>query len=385
MAVVQFACSAIKGVAIMRRTLGVFCGTVLLTCLSVEAVSGVLDPRRGIPDCPALDDGQRLQLSPPLAPVSFVSNVDYSDPVFLSAAKRAKNVASYFENAGLYKPGRASYDGIGPMDGISIGQMQWNWKDSKGTLVYEFFKPIPNALLDDTSDPQLKADLATLASFARSGSGISDAKKVISRWQSYIDKQTSPLAKWLRSNGVKKYQDELVERRFGLVLRLAKTWMQDRQYDDEHFERVLTTLANFNIHAGLSPDRRGLRDVWAPQVDSFVSALGNDRNKIFKYVLDWMRSCKPAHIKMTKKKDAFGYPGGLKGNIEIWGDPTFISSLSKEQVDLFAYAFIYATRSNTQWSTFPKGYSQLDVLQRAGVIILDKGTALAADWDPSKF
>lgn len=343
-----------------------------------------LDPRQGLPACPALDNGARLQLSPPLAEVDFVEDVDYTDPIFISAAVTAQNIASYFENAQHYVPGQASYDGIGALDDISIGQMQWNWKGGNGTLSSEFFKDIPNELLDDTTDAQLSADLATLARFANEQSGRQAAEQVIGHWQAYVDDRDSPLAEWLRSDGVRQHQDALVERRLGAALRLARTWMRDRNYGEAQLERVLTTFANFNIHTGLRPLQDGLRDVWAPQVASFMAALDNDRTQIFDFVIDWMRSCE--NVNVTKKKDAFGDPSrNLEGNVDKWRDPALIAALSDEQVELFAYAFVYATRSDTQFGAFPKGYSQLDVLQRAGVIVLDVGTALGADWDPSIF
>jgi len=346
--------------------------------------AATLDPRQGLPACPALNNGARLQLSPPLAQIDFVEDVDYTDPIFISAAVTAQNIASYFENAQHYVPGQASYDGIGALDDISIGQMQWNWKGGNGTLTSEFFISIPDELLDDTPDAQLSADLSILAQYAKQLSGRQEAEQVISRWQAYVDDRESPLAVWLRSDGVRQHQDALVERRLGAALRLARTWMRDRNYDDTEFERVLTTFANFNIHTGLRPLQNGLRDVWAPQVEGFMAALDNDRTKIFDYVIDWMRSCENANV--TKKNDAFGDPSrNLIGNIDKWRDPDLIAALSDEQVDLFAYAFVYATRSDTQFGSFPKGYSQLDVLQRAGVIVLDQGTALGADWDPSIF
>ncbi len=346
--------------------------------------SDAFDPRDGIPSCPALDDGDRLTLHPSLGTVDFITDVNYGDPAFIAGAVTAQNVASYFENAQHYKPGQASYDGIGPLDDISIGQMQWNWKGGAGTLTKEFFKDIPEALLDDTNDAQLKQDLAALALYAKDQSNRQAAEDVVTRWQAFVDDADSPLAQWLRSEGVKAHQDALVEKRLGAALQLAKTWMHDRGYSDEHFERTLVTFANFNIHTGLRPMQNGLRDLWAPQLEFFASALDNDRNKIFAYVTDWMRACENANV--TKKQDAFGVEAwGVKGNIEKWSNSAFIAGLTDEQVDLFAYSFLYATRSDTQFGSFPKGYSQLDVLQRAGVIVLDVGTALGADWDPSNF
>lgn len=361
--------------------------------LAYQTQAGSLDPVAGLPSCPALDKGERLDLTPQLDDdINFVSSVDYKNPAFLEASRRARNIASYFEYSAAYVQG-GSYDGVGPLDGISIGQMQWNWKGSKGTLVGEFFEPIPDDLVNEATSHQLRNQLNTMIEYARSrtSSNRDKAQKVVEAWGEYINvnnpKNDSVLAMWLRSPKVRSYQDKLVEDRLGAALIVARTWMRDAGYGEDQFERVVTTFANFNIHAGLRPSLEGLRGVWIPQVQHFKAALGNDRERIFRFVVDWMKSCENVDD-MTKKGDALGVPHwGVDGNISQWSSKEFIQSLSDEQVDLFSYAFVYATRSNTEdkKKDYQRGYSQLDVFQRGAVILLGKGRAQGQQWDSSRY
>jgi hypothetical protein len=96
-----------------------------------------------------------------------------------------------------------------------------------------------------------------------------------------------------------------------------------------------------------------------------------------------MKSCDT--LEMNGRADAFDD----NGNVAQWGNAQLIDSLSEEQVDLFVYAFLYATRSNTDYKrgdvTRVKGYSQLDVLNRAGVIVLGAGKARGSKFDWARF
>jgi hypothetical protein len=374
---------------VVFRRIGI--GSLLCLLLAYQAQAGSLNPGDGLPNCPALDNGERLDLRPQLSgDIDFVSSVDFKNPAFLKASRQARNIASYFEHGAAYIRG-GSYDGIGPLDNISIGQMQWNWKGSKGTLIGEFFKPIPDGLVNETTDPKLRNQLRAMIRYARSrnSSNRSEAEKVVKIWGDYVNVNSphndSVLAMWLRSPKVRAYQDKLVKDRIGDALVVARTWMRDAGYGEDQFERVMTTFANFNIHAGLRPSIEGLRGVWVPQVRQFKAALGNDRERIFQFVIDWMKSCENV-ADMTKKGDALGVPHwGVDGNILQWSSKEFIQSLSDEQVDLFSYAFVYATRSNTEFAGRQRGYSQLDAFQRGAVILLGKGRALGEQWDSSRY
>lgn len=347
----------------------------------------VLDPTKGIPSCPALYSGKRLILKPPFSGAKFVdaSEVNHEDPAFLAASRIARNVVSYFEDDRRYiRNGGPPYDSVSGVDDLSIGQLQWNWKGGRGTLVAEFFRKLPPSLVD-TPNPELKHHLFSLRRYAMNSNpqNLPDAKAAVEHWRTEIATTASPLRAWLRSSAVARYQDSLIAERHHKAHILAKTWMRDRQYPDQVFEKVVILFINFNVNAGLYPSRGGLRGVWVDQVDSFVSDFNGDRKRIFQYILDWMKSCDT--LEMNGRADAFDD----NGNVAQWGNAQLIDSLSEEQVDLFVYAFLYATRSNTDYKrgdvTRVKGYSQLDVLNRAGVIVLGAGKARGSKFDWARF
>ncbi|HUF57468.1 MAG TPA: hypothetical protein VMM55_13000 [Thermohalobaculum sp.] len=338
------------------------------------------DASAGIPNCPALYRGERLLLSPPLGQVSFRNPAE--PPPALAAAAALRTV-SFFENAGSLQHGVSAYDAIGALDDLSLGRLQWNWKGGRGTLVTEFFAGLEPAVLAATRDADLASELMMLVRFSRGQAHVDDAGAVIAKWRAYIDRPSSVLADWLASVEVAAYQDVLIARRLEQAAILAETWMSERGYPPQTYPVVLALFTNFNVHTGLSANAGSLRGVWTPQLDRFLSSLGHDSERIMGFILDWMRSCEDANV--TKKTDAFGAGAGVPGNVDIWSAPDFISSLSGMQVDLMAYVFLYATRSDTQWADFPKGYSQLDVLQRGGVIALGQGRALGVRFDWKEF
>lgn len=359
---------------------------VLLICAfhATTLIAANAEPGLGITGCPALLNGDRIKLEPKLVGVDFVDSYSMSDSVFARSAVKAQNIASFYENTPEYmKHGAATYNGVSKLDGVSIGQMQWNWDKGKGSLSPEFARQIPVSLIN-AAPQKLRAELTTIRRYAYGQTSISEANKVIAKWRDYAEKDNSPLHSWLDGKGVRSFQDSLVAKRMEKARKVAETWVRDRKYSADAFEKTLITFANFNIHAGLGPNLTNLRDVWGPQVDLFKASLKNDRNQILKYITNWMRSCKNAHADIRGKADALGWSNGRKGNADIWSASSFVSSLKDYQVDLLSYAFLFATRSKKDNSGKRKpGWVQLDVLNRGGAIILDKGTVrgIAFDWD----
>lgn len=375
-------------------------GLVFISSTDSLASGKKLVPQAGIPSCPAVYNGQRLEISPPLITVSF-ANTTESELVsekFRRNSRLAANVLSYFEDARAYKDqggGRATYSGISKLDGLSIGQFQWNWKEGRGTLIREFMAEMDAELIQESTSAILRAQLLVLKNYA-SGQGEKDAVQVIvDQLAISADLADSDLKKWLTSNKVKAHQDALVKERMGRVLQLTKTWLEQRQLDDSYFTHVFIFFANLNVHAGIEPNTKGLRDVWIPQLDKFKFDLGGDRVAIAQFISDWMLSCKPL-TKLAKKHpeyqpvvkpamaggtDAFGEgpnrgPAFHWGNAYRWGDTTIMSKIDDVHFDLFVYGYLFATRSTTtnEGSRDP-GWVQLDALNRAGYLALRNGLA----------
>lgn len=341
-------------------------------------------PGFGIKGCPALVGGAPYELSPQLGRVDFVKTFATADEDFARAAMKARNVASFYEDTPAYmSSGAASYDGVSKLDDISIGQMQWNWDGGIGTLPHEFMRGLSDSLID-LAPQNLRADLEAIKSYSLGQASTSDATNVINKWIGYADQENSPLHIWLNEPKVRLYQDRLVSDRMNDARTVAETWIRDRNYGAEAFQKTLILFANFNIHAGLQPSQENLRDVWSAQVDAFKLSFGNDRQRIFEFITDWMRSCRNSHADVRGKKDALGWGNGRTGNADIWSDHDFVDSLNEYQVDLFAYAFLFSTRSKKDDSGRRiAGWVQLDVLNRGGAVVLDKGIVrgIGFDWD----
>lgn len=358
---------------------------LLLTPSSLLATT--LSPPDTLPSCPAITSSDtRLNVNPPLGNVNFVTEVDVRSSEFARLAISAENLVSFFENDVAYlEYGKATHSGVGPMDGVSIGQLQWNWKKGRGTLTTEFFKGIPESLIAHPNRA-FEKQLRSLYDYSikKSASNRSAAEKTVNLWRKLSGDSESILAKWLSTEGVKQYQDKLSQDRMRKAAILAKSWMNERGYSEDFVQRALVLFYNFNVHAGMEPHVSGLRDIWAPQVDFFRDSFSGDRQKMFDYIISWMKSCKKI-TGMTGKYDAFR----PYGNALVWNNASFVASLDEEQVDMFALAFLYATRSITAPENGPHkgfhGYSQLDVLNRAGVIALDKGLVRGRIFKWSEF
>lgn len=360
---------------------------LLLAISPNSLLANSLSPPDALPSCPAItSNDMRLNVHPPLGNVNFVTNVDVRSSEFSRLAISAENLVSFFENDVAYlEHGKATHNGVGPMDGVSIGQLQWNWKKGRGTLTTEFFKKIPKSLISHPNE-EFEKQLRSLYDYSieKSTSNRRAAEKTVDSWRKLSGDPETLLAKWLSSDGVKQYQDQLSQDRMRKAAILAKSWMNERDYSEDYVQRALVLFYNFNVHAGMEPRVSGLRGIWTPQVDFFRDSFSGDRQKMFDYIVAWMKSCKKI-TGMTGKYDAFR----PHGNALVWNKASFVASLDEEQVDMFALAFLYATRSITAPDNGPHigfhGYSQLDVLNRAGVIALDKGLVRGRIFKWSEF
>lgn len=359
------------------------------------------DPQKGIPSCPALHQGKKLIMSPPLDTVQFsaVADSELNSEKFKRHTRLAANVLSYFEDAEAYVAqggGRATYSGISKLDGLSIGQFQWNWKGGVGTLTKEFMVEIDRELVETASPGTLRKQLIVLKDYASGLAKKSDAQSVVNQLAKSADRLNSDLERWLVSEKVKAHQDKLVKDRMDKVWKLTKTWIKARQLDDSYFTHVFIYFANLNVHAGITPTKKGLRNVWIPQLEKFKSDLGNNRETISKFISDWMLSCKPQtkllkghpdHKDRVSKPtmaggvDAFGQgpnrgPDFHWGNAYRWADQGIISKVDEAHFDLFIHGYLFASRSQTNDEGKEKaGWVQLDVLNRAGYIALRNGLA----------
>lgn len=347
-----------------------------------------LNPPNEIPSCPALNkNNERLKIEPSIKPVDFDWNLNFEDSSFIRAATLATEIVAFLETGKIKD--RARYKAISTVDQLSVGQLQWHWSQGQGTLVTEFFADMPEELVVDIEDPTLRRHLTAIWIFSNSAGSFEAATDAIAYLASFsgADHLSSDFANWLASSKIVGRQNSLKAARLKKGLVLTKAWMRDRDYPADQFETTFVLLNNFNTHGGLEPRTSGLRDVWSEQLDAFKAAF-DGRQEMFEYILTWIESCRePAsrgkYDGVWNGSNTF-HP--TQGNLVLWSDPAFISSLSETRVDLFAYAFLYATRSKSDGEgDYIPGFIQLGVLNRGGTLALGKGRLNGASFDIDDF
>lgn len=363
-------------------------GVLFSTCSLSLAVASNSNNLKQFQSCPALSaNGNRFDLKPSYVTPKWKNVFARDRRKHEATAILARNLAAFYENPQSAKlESLKGYGTIGNLDGVSLGQMQWNWNGGKGTLVREFFKGLKEAHLV-TDDLFLNQQLLIVHRFAKTQIGKKSASKVVRQWAKLHGKQNSSLSKWLISTPIQKHQDKLVNDRVNQALTLAKTWLRDMGYSgsqSNNLKRVTTLMLNFNIHTGLSPDNT--RELWVPQLLDFQSEFSS-RAEAYKFVLEWMKKCEPkVKVKSSKKtpemtggEDAFANQHGYPGNHKLWITRCGLQEISRLQFDMFTYSFLVATRSQTnEFGIRIKGFSQLDVFNRGALIALGKGIARSA-------
>lgn len=351
----------------------------------------IINPPDEIPACPAVNSDQaRLAVTPKFSPVDFETDVNFSDPDILDLGALGMRITSSFETNATGEA--AKYGEISTVDTLSIGRIQWNWeKKKRSSLVTEFFKGMPESYISSAENNKLRQNLFSVWQLSNANGSISIAQDAVNYLAQFARQQNSSFARWLRSDTLRDWQESLVEERLKQALLLTHTWMRDRGYNENAFERTFFTMINFNVHGGL--ETGNLRQIWSPQVEAFRNSFA-DKPEMFAYVVRWIKSCRVLTEPGVPKKERMLHGQYMLkngwwgiGNVERWTSSSAVNNWDEVQVDLFAYAFLYATRSITMGHNDEErpGYFQLGVLNRAGALIFDKGAASGFFYDRSKF